>query len=80
VHRPTPGDSQSQHSPDGGRLHDGAESLFIGHTGALSEPPKDSTSLVPIKRAIHLKLVLEDPLTDDDIGPRRPRNQSPTCC
>jgi hypothetical protein len=77
VHGPTPGDSQSQHSPDGGRLDDGSEGLIVVHLGALSEPPEDPTSLVPIKRTIHLELVLEDPLVGDDIGPRRPRNQVP---
>jgi hypothetical protein len=34
-------------------------------------------SLVSIKRAICLELVLEDPLTGDDIGPKRTRNQVP---
>jgi hypothetical protein len=34
-------------------------------------------SLVLIKRAICLELVLEDPLTSDDIGPKRTRNQVP---
>jgi hypothetical protein len=77
VHGPTPGDSQSQHSPDGGRLDNGAESLIVVHAGALSEPLEDPTSLVSVKRAIHLEIVLEDPLVDDDIGPRRPRNQVP---
>jgi hypothetical protein len=74
VHGPTPGDSQSQHSPDGGSLDDGAEGLVVVHPRALSEAPKDPTSLVPIKRAIHLELVLEDSLADDDIGPGRSRN------
>jgi hypothetical protein len=32
-------------------------------------------SLIPVKRAIRLELVLEDPLVGDNIGPRRPRNQ-----
>jgi hypothetical protein len=72
VHGSTPRDSQSQHSPDGGRLDDGAESLIIVNPGALSEPRKGPTSLVPIKRAIRLELVLED-----DNGPRRLRNQVP---
>jgi hypothetical protein len=35
------------------------------------------TSLVPVQRAIHLELVLEDPLAGDDVGPRRSRNQVP---
>jgi hypothetical protein len=75
VHGPIPGDSQSQHSPNSGRLDDGAEGLIIFHPGALSEAPEDPISLVPIHRAIYLELVLEDPLTGDDIGPSRPRNQ-----
>jgi hypothetical protein len=77
VHGPTPGDSQSQHSPNNGRLDDGAEGLVVVHPGALSEFPKDPTSLISIKRAIRLELVLEDPLADDNIGPRKPRNQVP---
>jgi hypothetical protein len=76
VHGPTPRDSQSQHSLDGGRF-DGAEGLIVVHPGALSEPPEAPTSLVPVKRAIRLELVLEDPLVGDDIGPKRPRNQVP---
>jgi hypothetical protein len=59
VHGPTPGDSQSQHSMDSGRLNDGAEGLVIVHLGALSEPPEDPTSLVPIWRAIRLSLYLK---------------------
>jgi hypothetical protein len=74
VHGPTPKDSQSQHSPDGGRLDDGVEGLIVVHPGALSEAPEDPTSLISIKRVIRLELVLEDPLVGDDIGPRRPRN------
>jgi hypothetical protein len=46
VHGPTPGDNQSQHSLDGGRLDDGAEGLVVVHPRALSEPPEDSMSLV----------------------------------
>jgi hypothetical protein len=37
VHGATPGDSQSQHSPNSGRLDDGAEGLIIVHPGVLSE-------------------------------------------
>jgi hypothetical protein len=33
VHGPTPGDSQSQHSPDGGRLYDETEGLVVVHPG-----------------------------------------------
>jgi hypothetical protein len=77
VQGPTPGDSQCQHSPNGGRLDDGAEGFVIVHSGALSEAPEDPTSLVPIKRVIRLELVLQDPLVGDDVGPRRSRNQVP---
>jgi hypothetical protein len=77
VYGPTLGDSQSQHSSDGGRLDDGAEGLIVVHLGALSEPSEDPTSLVPVKRAIRLELVLEDPLVGVDVGPWRPRNQVP---
>jgi hypothetical protein len=69
VHGPTPGDRQSQHSPDGGTLDDGAEGLIVVHPGVLSEALEDSMSLVSIKRAIRLELVLENPLASDDIGP-----------
>jgi hypothetical protein len=77
VHEPNPGDSQSQHSPDGGRLDDGVEGLIVVNLRVLSEPPEDPTSLVSVKRAIRLQLVLEDPLVGDDIGPKRLRNQVP---
>jgi hypothetical protein len=49
--------------------------VVVVHPGALSEPSEDPTSLVPVKRAIRLELVLEDPLACDDIGPKRSRNQ-----
>jgi hypothetical protein len=75
VHGPTPRDSQSQHSTDSGRLDDGAESLVVVHPRALSQAPKDPTSLVSIKRVIRLELVLEDSLAGDDIGLRKLRNQ-----
>jgi hypothetical protein len=75
VHGPTPGHSQSQHSPYGGRLDDMAKGLVVVHPGALSESAEDPTSLVPFKRAIRLELVLEDQLVGDDIDPRRSRNQ-----
>jgi hypothetical protein len=69
-HRPTQGDSKSHHSLDGDKLDDGDEGLIVVHPGVLSEPPEDPTSLVPVKRAICLELVLKDPLVGDDIGPR----------
>jgi hypothetical protein len=77
VHGPVPGDSQSQHSPNGGRLDDGAEGLIVVHPGALSESPADPRSLVPVQRAIRLDCGIEDLLAGDDVDPRRSRNQVP---
>jgi hypothetical protein len=77
VYRPTPRDSQGQHSSDGGRLDDEVKGLIVVHLGELCEPLEDPASLVPVKRVIRLELVLEDPLVSDDIGTRRPRNQVP---
>jgi hypothetical protein len=34
----------------------------------MGEPPEDSTSLVPVQRAIHLELMFENPLAGDDIA------------
>jgi hypothetical protein len=48
VHRPTPGDTQSQHSPNGGGLDDRADGIIIVHPEALGEPPEDPTSLVSV--------------------------------
>jgi hypothetical protein len=72
-----PLETASQHSPDGGRLDDGAEGLIVVHPGALGEPLEDLTSLVLVQRAICLELVIEDPLAGDDISPRSMRNQVP---
>jgi hypothetical protein len=77
VHGPTSGDNQSQHSLDGGRLDDRVEGLIVVHLGALSEASEDPMSLVLIKRAIRLELMLEDSIAGDDIGPKRLRNQVP---
>jgi hypothetical protein len=77
VHEPTLGDSQSQHSPDGGRLDYGVEGVIVVHPETLSEPLEDLTSLVPVERAVRLELVVEDPFASDEIGPMRTRNQVP---
>jgi hypothetical protein len=75
VHGLILGDSQCQHNSDGGRLDDRVDSFIVVHPEALSEPPEDPMRLVPVKRAIHLKIVLADPLARDDIGPSTLRNQ-----
>jgi hypothetical protein len=58
VHGPTPGDSQSQHSLDGGRLDDGAEGLVTVHPGALSEALEDPRSRKPSTLSLRLKIHL----------------------
>jgi hypothetical protein len=77
VHRPTSGDSQSQHNLDGGRLDDGVEGLAVAHPRALGEPPDNPTSLLPVQRAIRFKLVLEDSLAGHHVGPRSLGDQVP---
>jgi hypothetical protein len=72
VHRPAPREHQSEHGADGGVLHHGTESLIKVHARELGEPPKNPTCLVPVKRTASLKLVLQDPLAGDDVGPWRP--------
>jgi hypothetical protein len=69
VHGPTPRDSQSQHSPDGDRLDDRAEGLIVIHSGALSEPSENPTSLVSVKRAIRLSLCLKIHLSVTTLAP-----------
>jgi hypothetical protein len=46
VHGPTPGNRQSQHSPNGGRLDDGVEGLVIVHPTALGETLENQRSVV----------------------------------
>jgi hypothetical protein len=70
VHSPTPRHGQSQHSVNGGGLHDGVESFIVFHSEAPGEPLNDPTSLAPIQRTIRLEIVLKDPLVSHHIGPR----------
>jgi hypothetical protein len=77
LHEPAPRERQSEHGADGGGLHYGTKSLIEVHTRALGEPPENPTCLVPIKRIICLKLMLEDPLVGGDVGPWRPWYQVP---
>jgi hypothetical protein len=51
LNRPVTGNSNGEHRAHGGRFHNRAERLIIVHTGALSETPKDLTSLVAIEEA-----------------------------
>ena len=75
---PLAGQSKGEHCTDGGGLHNWAECLIKVHTRSLCEAAKDPACLVPLKRAISLQLVLEDPLAGDDISPRGARNEVPS--
>ena len=58
-------------------LHHRTESLIKVHTRPLGKTTKNPTCLVPLEGAIRLKLVLEDPLPSDNIGPRRAMHKVP---
>jgi hypothetical protein len=59
VHGPTPEDSQSQHSPDGGKLDDGVEGLIVVHPGVLSEPQRTQQALYRSREPSTLSVCLK---------------------
>lgn len=67
---PIPGEGEGEDGLNGGGLGDAVEGLVAVHFRAPSEAPKDPTDLVPIQGVIGLELVAEDPLADDQVGPR----------
>jgi hypothetical protein len=69
------GDSSSEHHVNSGRFYNRAEGPIIVDFGALSETPKDPTSLVAIKGPVSMKLMREDPLAGDNVGALRSGNQ-----
>jgi hypothetical protein len=77
VNRPTARESQGEHCADGSRLHHWTECLIEVNTGPLGETSKNPSGLVPLKGAIRLEFVLEDPLAGDNIGPRRTGHKIP---
>jgi hypothetical protein len=77
LNRSVMGDSSGEHRAHGGRFHNRAESLTVVDSGALSETPKDPTSLVAIESPVSVKLVCEDPFTSDDVGALRSWNKIP---
>jgi hypothetical protein len=54
VHGPTPGDSQSQHSSNSGRLNNGAEGLIVVHSGGAERSREPSALSLCLK--IHLSV------------------------
>jgi hypothetical protein len=77
LNRLVTGDSSGEHCANSGRFYNWAEGLVVVDSGALSETPKDPTSLVVIKGPVSTELVREDPLADDNIGVLRSGNQLP---
>jgi hypothetical protein len=71
------GDSSGEHRAHDGWFHNRAESLIVIDSGALSETPKDPTSLVPIEGPVSTEHVREDPFASDDVGALRSCNKVP---
>jgi hypothetical protein len=78
VNRPSLGESQGEHSANRRRFDNWAESFREVNTGALYESPKNLERLVPFQSAISGELVLEDPLSGDNIGLAGTRHQVPS--
>jgi hypothetical protein len=74
---PGTGDSSGEHRVNSGRFHNRAKGLVVVDPGALSETPKDPTSLVAIKGPISTELVRENLLVGDNVGALRSGNQLP---
>ena len=68
-------ESQGEHRANSSRFHHGTECLIKVHTRPLGKAAENPTRLVPFEGAIRLKLVLEDPLAGDDVGPRGERHE-----
>jgi hypothetical protein len=68
VDQPVPRQSQSQNSPDGGRLDHQTEGLIVVNPGALGEAPEHIAGLVPLQGPVAVQLHLEDPLPGHHVG------------
>jgi hypothetical protein len=74
---PVMGDSSGEHRANSAWFYNQTESLIVVDSRALSETPKDPTSLIVIKGPVSTELVREDPLTGDNVGALRSGNQFP---
>ena len=63
-------ESQGEHRANSSKLHHGTKYLIKVHTRPLGKATENPARLVPLEGAIRLKLMLEDPLASDDVGPR----------
>jgi hypothetical protein len=79
VDGPTPRDSQSQHSPDGGRLDDVAEGLIIVHRGCWMNPRRTKRALYQSIEPSSLSLCLKIHLSVTTLA-QKAEEPSPTCC
>lgn len=77
VHRPSIGSCQREDSANGHRLDDWRERLIKIHSRSLMEAMHDLAGLAPLKSAVGIALVLEDPLASDDMSAPWPRNETP---
>jgi hypothetical protein len=68
-------DSSGEHRAKSGRFHNRVEGLIVVDPKALSETPKDPTSLVAIKGPVSTELVRENPLAGDNVGALGSGNQ-----
>jgi hypothetical protein len=74
---PGPRDGLGEHGVDRGQLNHRAEGLIVVNAGSLDEAVKNPTNLVPFQGAIGIKLVLENPLADEDVGANGVRDKIP---
>jgi hypothetical protein len=77
MYQPVLGVSQGEDCVNRSGLDNRAESFIIINPGSLSEPTKYPTSLISVQRPICMKFVLENPLSGDNIGLGRTRNEIP---
>lgn len=77
MHRPITRCSQGKHGVDRGGFDDGAKRFAVVDAGALGEAADNPSCLVPIKGAVLLVLVAENPLPTDDMGTGRSWNELP---
>ena len=77
MNKPATSECQREDCPDGSGLHDRTESLCKIHARTLGESPEDRAGLVTLESPISIELVLEDPLSSDDIGSWRARHKIP---
>jgi hypothetical protein len=77
MYRPVALSSQREHYAHHCRFHDGTVCLAVINSCALGEPAHHPSCLVPIKAAIFLELVAEDPFAANGMCTRRSLNELP---